>query len=158
MCRPLLAPRADLLPHPPNCPPWFQTTPAECLLDTGKAVAAAPKAVSAPGSAYDVARLPMASDAPAGLLLTPPNSSPLHQITARYRAHAIAPSGYRDKLADGTPFSTPPEVFRHSPALTTSLAHPEDPITPDETFPIPEPASDSRHSTPIPLLTPSPAV
>ena len=37
LCRQLLAPLADLLPHPPDCPDWFQTTPAEGLLDTVKA-------------------------------------------------------------------------------------------------------------------------
>jgi hypothetical protein len=37
LCRQLLAPLADLLPHPPDCPDWFQTTLAEGLLDTGKA-------------------------------------------------------------------------------------------------------------------------
>ncbi len=34
LCRQLLAPLADLLPHPPDCPDWFQTTH---LLDSGQA-------------------------------------------------------------------------------------------------------------------------
>ena len=37
LCRQLLAPLADLLPRPPDCPDWFQTLSAEGLLDTGKA-------------------------------------------------------------------------------------------------------------------------
>ena len=37
LCRQLLAPLADLLPHPPDCRDWFQTLSAEALLHTGKA-------------------------------------------------------------------------------------------------------------------------
>lgn len=106
----------------------------------------------------DVARLPMARHPTAGFLMTTTRSSPVHHIAARYRAHAIALSSYRDMRADGAQLSAPPEVFRHSPAWTTSWTHAEISNQPDETCSIPGPASDSRYSTPIPLPTDSPAV
>lgn len=37
LCRQLLAPLADLLPPPPDCSDWFQTTLAQGLVDSGKA-------------------------------------------------------------------------------------------------------------------------
>ncbi len=72
----------------------------------------------------------MARPPTAGLLMTTTGSSPLYHIAARYGAHATAVSGYRDKPTDRAPFSTPLDVFRHSPAWITSLAHAEAPIHP----------------------------
>jgi hypothetical protein len=159
LCRQLLAPLADLLPHPPDLPGLVPDNVGGGFIRYRHS--GAPLSTMRPrhdDPRTDAARLPLARHPTAGLLMTTTGSSPLHHIAARYGAHATAVSGYRDRSTDRAQFSTPPDVFRHSPAWITSLAHAEAPIHQDQPRPIQGLASDSRHSTPIPLLTDSAAV